>query len=447
MSVTGRALSQLRDRKLMTAAVVLLLTGTGLMAWISRVRPIPNRPLGKGYEEQTASLAPGNMVGITPTVLPAGDSVLEINNAALATNAAPEIQLCQALGPAAPHPIDGVDSISGVCQPGCGEAHWDARAPIPWQVFAQGEYIGPHRSAHTPEYRLRVDDQLEFIYRLTRVESSTPYELNVGDQVQIESLTDDKLDRTLVIQPDGSITVRLLGQVQAARRTVEQLRADLEEKYKKYYKVPSITVTPIQVNTRLEDLRATVDSRAGQGGQSRNATVTPAGNVQLPAIGSVPAVGLTLDELKMEIDERYAQIVDGIEVTPVLVQRAPRLLFVLGEVAQPGQFEMQGPTTLMMALARAGSWTIGANLRQVVVFRRGEDWRLLATKLDIRGAVYGRRPAPSDEIWLRDSDVVVVPKLPIQELDEWIELVFTRGIYGVVPFQGVSVNFAGAGVL
>ena len=44
------------------------------------------------------------------------------------------------------------------------------------------------------------------------------------------------------------------------------------------------------------------------------ATVTPEGSVQLPGIGSVPAQGLTLDELKMEIDERYALVVEGIEV-------------------------------------------------------------------------------------------------------------------------------------
>ncbi|MEX0585452.1 MAG: hypothetical protein WD176_02325 [Pirellulales bacterium] len=73
---------------------------------------------------------------------------------------------------------------------------------------------------------------------------------------------------------------------------------------------------------------------------------------------------------------------------------------------------------------------------------RGDDWRLMATKLDVHGALYGKRPCPADEIWLNDSDVVVVVKQPILQADEWIELVFTRGIYGVVPFQGMSVNFA-----
>ena len=47
----------------------------------------------------------------------------------------------------------------------------------------------------------------------------------------------------------------------------------------------------------------------------------------------------------------------------------------------------------------------------------------------------------ADDIWIRDSDIVIVPKLCIQVLDDYIELVFTRGIYGVVPFNGVSISF------
>ena len=72
-----------------------------------------------------------------------------------------------------------------------------------------------------------------------------------------------------------------------------------------------------------------------------------------------------------------------------------------------------------------------------VVFRRGPDWRLMATMLDLRGALYGRRPVPADDIWLNDSDTVLLPKTPIQQADEFIEQVFTRGLYGVVPIEKV----------
>lgn len=371
----------------------------------------------------------------SPAQAPPAFKPAPVASAPLAPATPVDVELCQFTTPAAPRPIYGVD-CNGNCNNGCGEADWNAWKPIPWQAFAQGEYVGPARLQHVPEYRLRVDDQLQFVYRLTRIESKTPYELEVGDEIRVESLTDPTLDRQqLVIQPDGSITLRLLGQVRAANRTTEQLRELLETEYKRFYHVPAITVTPIKVNTRLEDLRAAVDARAGAGGQYRDARITPEGTLQLPGIGSVFVQGLTLDELKKEVDERYAHLVGGIEVTPVLTARAPRYVFVVGEVRVPGRYALEGPTTAMQAVALAGGWNNGGNLREMVVFRRGDDWNLMATKLDLRGALIGKRPCPADEIWIRDSDLVVVPKSAILLADDFIELVFTRGIYGVVPFS------------
>ncbi len=138
--------------------------------------------------------------------------------------------------------------------------------------------------------------------------------------------------------------------------------------------------------------------------------------------------------------------IEGMEVIPVLVQRAPRYVYVLGEVRNPGRFELTGPTTAIQAISMAGSWNVGANLRQVVVFRRGDDWRLLATMLNLQAALYGNQPCPGGEIWLSDSDVVLVPKGPVLVADDFINLVFTRGIYGVFPLSA-TVNFGRLGSL
>ena len=357
----------------------------------------------------------------------------------------PNFQPCQALGPAAPYCVWGID---GSTTGGCGELNWQQARSMFWQSYAQGEYVGHFRTRHIGEYRLRPDDLLEVVFRNTRVETSKPYELNVGDEVRVESFTDPSLNRDLVVQPDGTLTLRLVGQVRATRRTVVHLRSEIEKKYKKFYPDPAITVIPLKVNTKLLDILATVDSRQGfGGGQFRQALVTPEGSIALPAIGSVQSQGMTLEELKIELDQRYAQIVEGLEVTPILVKRAPRFVYVVGEVANPGRFVLEGPTTAMQAIALAGGWKVGGNLRQVIVFRRGDDWRLMATMLDLRGALYGKRPTPSDEIWLNDSDILVVPKMPIQVIDEAIDLVFQRGIYGVLPMQGISLNFAKASSL
>lgn len=379
-------------------------------------------------EKRTGAVRPVSHVEGVPTPAPEGASppIGAFGDASLGV-----------ASPAAPYPIHGVDCVGGCC----GEQGWGAARPLDFQPFAQGEYVGHARLPHVAEYRLRVDDVLEFVFRLTREETAHPYMLNVGDEIRVESFTDPTLNRDLLIQPDGTITLRLIGQVKATHRTVEQLRQEIDHVYLKYYKIPSITVTPLKVNTKLEDLRAAVDARAGAGGQNRQARVTPEGTIALPAIGNIPAQGLTLGELKRELDERYRAEVEGIEVTPVLLHRAPRYAYVVGEVRTPGRFLLEGPTTVMQMISMAGGWNVGANTRQIVVFRRGDDWRLLATMLDLRGALYGKMPCPADEIWVNDADVIVVPKSPILVADDIINLVFTRGIYGIAPYS-VSTSFS-----
>jgi polysaccharide export outer membrane protein len=361
---------------------------------------------------------------------------------AAAGTAPGEIVLCQALEPVA---------ACSSCNEACGRSwssscQWECIRSCQWQRYAQGEYVGSARTAHVPEYRLRVDDELDLVYRLTREEQPDPYKLNVGDEIRLESFTDPQLDRELLIQPDGTITLRLLGQVKATGRTIAQLRDELEKLYQEYYKVPAITVTPLKVNSKLEDLRASVDRRYGEGGQNRPARITPEGTIALPVLGSVPAQGLTLRELQQELNERYRAYIEGIEVVPVLLQRAPRYVYVLGEVGTPGRFELTGPTTLLQAISMAGSWRVGAKLHHVVVFRRDENWCLMGTVVDIEEALRGKDPCPAGEIWLNDSDVVVVPKSQIQEANDFVDQVFTRGIYGALPFS-TSVSFSNAASL
>jgi len=336
------------------------------------------------------------------------------------------------LSPAAPHPIPAIDCVSS-CPPGC-EATWNAlRSETAFQEWAQGEYVGRARLPHVPVYRLRVDDAMEFVFRVDRDRLHDGYKLNVGDQVSIESATDPALARTVVVLPDGTITLPHLGAVDATQVSVADLRQKLEEDYKKYIEQPAISIAPIKVNSQLEDLRYTVAGQSGFGGQVYLGRVTPEGTVQLPAVGSVPAQGLTLDEFKSELDERFAEKVAGMEVMPVLREKAPRECFVLGEVQDPGRYPLKAPTTVMQAIAMAGSWNVGAQITHVVVFRRADDWRLIATELDLRDALLGKAPCPADEIWVADCDLIIVPKSKLLRSANFIELVFTRGLYGVIP--------------
>lgn len=329
------------------------------------------------------------------------------------------------------------------------KASWTDSQMIPWEAFAYGEYIGPHRTPHVPEYRIRVDDEIQFVYQLTRELNSTPYRIQVGDVLQISSLgneneqgIDELLQTNVQVLPDGTISLKGIGRVVAARKTFDTLQKEVNDLYNAdLYNDAKIVIHAVVVNQKLQDIINSVDARGGNGGQGATVTVSPDGTVQLPWIGSVPAVGLSLTELAREVNMRYSFRVKGLEVTPILTERAPRVSYVLGEVDTPSQIQMNGPTTVMQAIAQAGGWEQGANVRQIVVFRRDANWQLMALKIDLGAALAGKNPMPADDIWLRHGDIVLVPKAPVQRISELVDLYFTRTLYAALPQQGVGTLF------
>lgn len=342
-----------------------------------------------------------------------------------------------------------VRGIDCTCSQGA-EQRWKQVSSIDFEPLRHGEFVGPVRIPAMLDYRARVGDEIQFIFILTRERIGEDYRLMVGDELLIESVTDPEIKRGdftkgVPIQPDGTVVLRLIGPIHAAGKSVQELRKELEVSYAAYLKNPSIDVTPVKTNTRLEDLRASVSNFIGvNGGQNITASVNPDGKLQLPLVGSVQVVGMTLDELKREVNLRYRERVTGIEVEPRLVRQAPHFVYVFGQVVRPGRFEITQPTTVTQALAMSEGLQIGANNRQVIVFRRAEDWRLVSTMLDLRGAHLGKRPNPADEIWLRDNDLIIVPPRPVKVFNDFVRQVFTEGAYGLIP-TGMNYSIPNGG--
>lgn len=347
-----------------------------------------------------------------------------------------------AVNTACPKCFHGFDSNCGAVN--CIKP-WGNGYRIAFEQFGPGEYAGPARFAHLNHYEVRPGDMLRLTYALSRELMRETYRLGVGDQIMIESLEDGTninrgtLERGIEIQQDGTISLRLIGRVHAVGLTLDQLQDLLIKNYKKFFDKPTIDVSPVVTNVAVEDIRSAIGGAGGFNEQSISRTVTPDGTIALPKIGEVLVQGLGINEIKQEVNLRYQVVATGLDVEVALETQAPHFVSVLGEVQAAGRFEMQGPTTVLSALALAGGRRTGGNLRQVVVFRRADDWRLLSTVLDIRKAVLGKDPLPRNEIWLRDGDVVIVPTSPIQRFDNFVSMVFTQGIYGVIPFTGFDL--------
>lgn len=350
----------------------------------------------------------------------------------------------------------GTRALCGIDCGRCGSSccsSWSDATCIPWALLGPGEYVGPARPPHVDTYYLRVNDLLTLTFIQSRKKSAEHYRIGVGDTLQIEwlqgaSSTEKALDRDLLVQPDGTVTLPLIGDVSAAGKTVNDFRDEVVKLYSKYQRDPQITVTPLTVNVAVQDVLRAVTSKNASSGQMQDVRVTPEGTIQAAGIGSVYVQGLTLDELRSELEARYAQAYGpGLAVSPQLMERATSYVFMGGEVRTPGRYVLEGPTTVMQAIAQAGGWNIGGNLHQVVIFRRDENWCLKATKIDIRAPLYGKDPCPTNDVWLRDNDLVVVPKSCILCATDMINLYFTRGIYAVFPITYVYDFSRNSGVV
>jgi len=114
--------------------------------------------------------------------------------------------------------------------------------------------------------------------------------------------------------------------------------------------------------------------------------VSEAGTVDAPIIGSVPATGLTIDQLKRDIT---AKIADGYIRDPKVSVNilSYRPFYIVGEVNHPGSYPCTARSRVLSAVATAGGFTYRANEDFVVVERKEGD-KIVTGRLDPDAAIH-----------------------------------------------------------
>jgi len=76
----------------------------------------------------------------------------------------------------------------------------------------------------------------------SNVESNKDYVLQIGDVLEVKFYYDPKLNETVIIRPDGKISLQLIGELNAADQTPSELNKVIVNKYSKFLKSPEATV-------------------------------------------------------------------------------------------------------------------------------------------------------------------------------------------------------------
>ena len=103
---------------------------------------------------------------------------------------------------------------------------------------------------------------------------------------------------------------------------------------------------------------------------TRTVTVAPDGRVALPLIGAVRAADLTADELHDVLVAQYAAHLRMPELTVTPRTYGSRQVFVGGEVARPGIYEMPAQIDAYQAVTLAGGFLTSARRSDVFFISR-----------------------------------------------------------------------------
>jgi polysaccharide export outer membrane protein len=81
------------------------------------------------------------------------------------------------------------------------------------------------------------------------IRNTEDYVLGPEDTLEISVWKDETLTKQVVVRPDGKISFPLIGEVQAAGRTANDLRQELVKKISEYMPDPVVTVIMLGINS------------------------------------------------------------------------------------------------------------------------------------------------------------------------------------------------------
>lgn len=248
------------------------------------------------------------------------------------------------------------------------------------------------------------------------------------DVLDVQVFEAPEMNRTVRVAADGSITLALLGAVPAAGSTPHELEIAIQDRLReKYILDPHVTVAVKEVQSRpvyvlgavhnpgvlqVRGRRTLLEVLAMAGGLAADAGETAlvmhssalsAGEEQ-PGGAAGTTQEINLDRL---IDSRDAE--GNVLIGPGDVIKVLRagMVYVVGEVNQPGAFPLNGHgrLTVLQAIALSRGVSSTAAKGHTVIVRTNQAGERIEIPVDLGDVIAGRVPDPP----LEAKDIVFVP--------------------------------------
>jgi len=241
-------------------------------------------------------------------------------------------------------------------------------------------------------------------------ESQSGYRIGTSDVVSVLVYKNPDLSGDLVVGTDGTITMPLVGQVEAAGKTARELEVFIRDALAADFLVdPQVQVTVKSYESQYVYVTGAVQRAtrvALRPSMTLKGVLSEAGVALLPGQevvlsrtgGGGATVSLGADGLEADDAPRPA---DG----DVLTVQQPSFVFIQGEVRRPSRLTLLPGMTLLQAIAVAEGLTDWASRKDVKILRKTGE-RTDELTYDLRRLQEGRDPDPE----LRAGDLIIVKR-------------------------------------
>lgn len=139
---------------------------------------------------------------------------------------------------------------------------------------------------------------------------------------------------------------------------------------------------------------------------SADVVVRPDGKISLPLVNDVQAAGYTPEQLRGELVKAASRFIEDPNATVVVKEIHSRRVFVTGQVAKPGTYDLTGDMNVLQLIAEVGGLLEYADEKNIVVIRNtgGKEQRF---RFNYKDVVRGKNV--NQNILLQPGDTVVVP--------------------------------------
>jgi polysaccharide export outer membrane protein len=298
--------------------------------------------------------------------------------------------------------------------------------------------------------RIKTERNLEALARMAEVKENSVFEtvagiseyrIGTGDILEISSYNGDKVTTTTVtVDSRGRISYSFLDHLKVEGLTSSLVDELLTSKLSAYVKAPRISVQVKEFNSRSANIIGEFSSLRnvsyGKGASGRINLKGKTSLTDLIALGGGYTLNADIKNVKLMrkgksyLINLYDIIEKGDENQDVIIDEAdvvniPELptfgerVYVLGEVNGQGIYPLKEAQDLLAALALAGNTTRLAKEENTLIVRGYEPGKPpLVMMADVKSLL--RKADISQNVRLKDGDLVYVPRMLIADINDWI---------------------------